>query len=148
MIALLVLYMNGQLLKPGHVEHVVGLSVLRPHPGGRFSPAARTISNQQLSSAIYLVYSSTVYLTPLLGGLIADRVGRTGTIIVGAGVMAIGHFLMAFDGSFLLALVCLMIGAGCLKGKTSPPRSARSTPLATPAAPMASRFSMWASTAA
>lgn len=115
MIALLVLYMNGQLLKPGHVEHVVGLSVLRPILEAVFAGGAH-YSNQQLSSAIYLVYSSTVYLTPLLGGLIADRLGRTGTIIVGASVMALGHFLMAFDGSFLLALVCLMIGAGCLKG--------------------------------
>ncbi|MDB5436827.1 MAG: amino acid/peptide transporter [Phenylobacterium sp.] len=115
MIALLVLYMNGQLLKPGHVEHVVGLSVLRPILEAVFAGGAH-YSNQQLSSAIYLVYSSTVYLTPLLGGLIADRVGRTGTIIVGASIMAVGHFLMAFDGSFLLALACLMIGAGCLKG--------------------------------
>ncbi len=115
MIALLVLYMNGQLLKPGHVEHVVGLSVLRPILEAVFAGGAH-YSNQQLSSAIYLVYSSTVYLTPLLGGLIADRVGRTGTIIVGASIMALGHFLMAFDASFLLALVCLMIGAGCLKG--------------------------------
>jgi len=115
MVALLVLYMNAQLLKPGHVEHVVGLSVLRPILEAVFAGGAH-YSNQQLSSAIYLVYSSTVYLTPLLGGLIADRVGRTGTIIVGASVMALGHFLMAFDASFLLALVCLMIGAGCLKG--------------------------------
>jgi POT family proton-dependent oligopeptide transporter len=115
MIALLVLYMNGQLLLPGHVEHVVGLSVLRPILEAVFAGGAH-YSNQQLSSAIYLVYSSTVYLTPLLGGLIADRVGRTGTIIVGAIIMALGHFLMAFDGSFLLALACLMIGAGCLKG--------------------------------
>jgi len=115
MIALLVLYMNGQLLKPGHVEHVVGLSVLRPILEAVFAGGAH-YSNQQLSSAIYLVYSSTVYLTPLLGGLIADRVGRTGTIIFGASIMALGHFLMAFDASFLLALVCLMIGAGCLKG--------------------------------
>lgn len=115
MIALLVLYMNGQLLKTGHVEHVVGLSMLRPILEAVFAGGAH-YSNQQLSSAIYLVYSSTVYLTPLLGGLIADRVGRTGTIIVGASIMALGHFLMAFDASFLLALVCLMIGAGCLKG--------------------------------
>lgn len=115
MIALLVLYMNAQLLKPGHVEHVVGLTVLRPILEAIFN-GGHHYSDQQLSSAIYLVYSSTVYLTPLLGGLIADLLGRTGTIIAGAVVMALGHFLMAFDASFLLALVCLMVGAGCLKG--------------------------------
>jgi POT family proton-dependent oligopeptide transporter len=107
--------MNGQLLKAGHVEHVIGLSVLRPILEAVFNGGGH-YSDQQLSSAIYLVYSSTVYLTPLIGGFIADRVGRTGTIIVGASVMALGHFLMAFDASFLVALVCLMIGAGCLKG--------------------------------
>jgi POT family proton-dependent oligopeptide transporter len=107
--------MNAQLLKPGHVEHVVGLSLVRPileaiYGGGKH------FSDQQLSSAIYAVYSSTVYLTPLLGGVIADWLGRTRTIIVGALVMALGHFLMAFDASFLIALACLMFGAGCLKG--------------------------------
>jgi POT family proton-dependent oligopeptide transporter len=115
MIALLVLYMNGQLLKPGHVEHVVGLAFIRPilesiYGGGKH------FSDQALASAIYAVYSSTVYLTPLLGGVIADWLGRTRTIVVGACVMALGHFLMAFDASFLLALTCLMFGAGCLKG--------------------------------
>ncbi|THD80696.1 MAG: MFS transporter [Phenylobacterium sp.] len=115
MVALLVLYMTGQLLKPGHVEHVVGLALLRPILERIYGGGAH-FSDTQLASSIYAVYSSTVYLTPLLGGLIADRLGRTGTIIVGASVMAVGHFLMAFDASFLGALVCLMIGAGCLKG--------------------------------
>src|ERR1043166_3101368 len=30
--------------------------------------------------------------------------------------MALGHFLMAFDVSFLLALLCLLTGVGCFKG--------------------------------
>jgi len=115
MLALLVLYMNQQLLKPGHVEHVFGLAFIRPILE-RIYGGGRHFSDQQLASSIYAVYSSTVYLTPLLGGLIADRLGRTRTIIVGACVMALGHFLMAFDVSFLIALCCLMFGAGCLKG--------------------------------
>lgn len=115
MIALLVLYMTGQLLKPGHVEHVAGLAFVRPILERIYAGGAH-LSDQALASAIYAVYSSTVYLTPLLGGLIADRLGRTRTIIVGACIMALGHFLMAFDASFLLALACLMFGAGCLKG--------------------------------
>ena len=70
-----------------------------------------------LGSAIYGFYSSTVYLTPIFGGLLADYVlGRTRTVILGACLMALGHFLMAFDQSFLMALACLMLGAGCLKG--------------------------------
>src|SRR5207247_3720125 len=34
----------------------------------------------------------------------------------GALVLSAGHFLMAFDVSFLLALTCLLTGVGCFKG--------------------------------
>jgi POT family proton-dependent oligopeptide transporter len=56
-------------------------------------------------------------MTPLLGGLVADRwLGRTFTVTSGAILMAIGHFLMAFESSFVLAMVLLLIGVGCFKG--------------------------------
>ena len=48
-----------------------------------------------------------------MGGLIADRwIGRTRSIIAGSVLMTLGHFLMAFDVSFLLALACLVTGTG------------------------------------
>ena len=79
-------------------------------PGHSLSPVA-------LASAIFGLYAGGVYLTPIFGGLLADRVlGRTWTIIIGALLMTAGHFLMAFEGSFLLALACLLIGVGCFKG--------------------------------
>lgn len=116
MTALLVLYMSKQLLLPGHIEHVAGfdaaLAFLKPIYGG-----GKAFTVLGLASAIYGFYSSTVYLTPMFGGLLADYVlGRTRTVILGACLMALGHFLMAFDLSFLIALICLMLGAGCLKG--------------------------------
>ncbi len=56
-------------------------------------------------------------MTPLGGGWLADRVlGRTHTVTIGASLMALGHFLMAFETSFLPALLCLLIGVGCFKG--------------------------------
>jgi POT family proton-dependent oligopeptide transporter len=114
--ALLVLYLAGQLLQPGHVEHVVGFGPARwffDHTYG----GGHTLSIKALAAAIVGFYTSTVYLTPIFGGLLADWVlGRTRTVILGAVLMATGHFLMAFDVSFLIALVCLMLGAGCLKG--------------------------------
>ncbi len=111
--ALLVLYMGQQLLLPGHVEHVAAFAAFRSgleHVYGRLSLAA-------LASVIFGLYAGGVYLTPLAGGWIADRVlGRTRTIVLGALVMALGHFLMAFEGPFLLALLCLLVGVGCFKG--------------------------------
>jgi len=70
-----------------------------------------------LASAIFGLYTGLVYLTPIAGGIIADRwLGHTRTITIGALLMAAGHFLMAFDVSFLIALACLVTGVGCFKG--------------------------------
>jgi len=111
--ALLVLYMGQQLLLPGHVENVAGFAAFRgwiESIYGVQSPAA-------LASIIFGFYAGGVYLTPIFGGFLADRVlGRTTTITIGAILMALGHFLMAFEQSFLLALTCLLIGVGCFKG--------------------------------
>jgi POT family proton-dependent oligopeptide transporter len=63
------------------------------------------------------LYGGLVYLTPIIGGLVADRaLGRKLTVTIGAVMMAFGHFLMAFEMPFLLALGCLLIGVGFFKG--------------------------------
>src|SRR4051812_19165665 len=101
---LLVLYMVNYLLKPEHIGSVIGLAWLRTwhYPG---------LDAQPLSSAIFGDYTSLVYLTPILGGIIADRLsGRRVALIAGAIIMAVGHFLMAFQGAFLFALLSLIIG--------------------------------------
>jgi POT family proton-dependent oligopeptide transporter len=111
---LLVLYMSKQLLLPGHVEHILGFGGARSALQFAYGHPLSVIA---LGSAIYGVYSGSVWITPILGGLIADRwLGRTRTITIGAVLMAIGHFLMAFEAPFLLALACLLIGVGCFKG--------------------------------
>ncbi len=111
---LLVLYMVRQLLLPGHIERIAGFTGFRSaleHAYGK------TLSNVALSSAIFGLYTGLVYLTPIAGGFVADRwLGRTRTITIGSLLMAAGHFLMAFDRSFLLALLCLLTGVGCFKG--------------------------------
>jgi POT family proton-dependent oligopeptide transporter len=107
--SLLVLYMVNELLLPGHVENIAGFEFFRRLYGG--------LDGQPLASAIFGTYTALVYLTPILGGLLADRVlGRRRTITIGAVTMAAGHFLMAFETSFLLALFCLIVGNGCFKG--------------------------------
>src|SRR6266496_2240774 len=112
--SLLVLYMVNRLLHPGHIERIAGFGPFRHLLEGIYRGP---LSVQALASAIFGLYTGLVYLTPIGGGLIADRVlGRTRTITIGALLMAAGHFLMAFDVSFLLALLCLLTGVGCFKG--------------------------------
>ena len=116
MTALLALYMIGQLLLPGHVEHVAGLSALRAAIERMTGP----LSNQAFASQIFGLYSGFVYFTPVLGGWLADRlVGRRVAVVAGALLMSGGHVAMAFDRSFLLALLLLITGCGLLKGNIS-----------------------------
>ena len=111
---LLVLYMVKYLLLPGHVENVVGFDWFGGVLARIYGAAPNT---QALSSHIFGSYAALVYLTPIFGGLLADRVlGKTRTVTIGALLMTAGHFLMAFEGSFLLALLLLVLGVGCLKG--------------------------------
>lgn len=116
MTALLVLYMVNQLLLPGHVENVVGFATFRGILEGVFGP----LSTQALASQIFGLYAGFVYFTPVLGGWIADRwIGQRSAVVLGALSMSGGHIAMAFDQSFLLALLLLVLGSGLLKGNIS-----------------------------
>ena len=76
--------------------------------------------SQQQASEIYGLYTGLVYLTPFFGGILADRAwGQRKTVIVGAVLMAIGHFLMAFQALFFPALVFLILGSGAFKPNIS-----------------------------
>jgi POT family proton-dependent oligopeptide transporter len=115
MTALLALYMVEQLLTPGHAGHVLGLAALRSlfEMRGPMSDAA-------FASLVFGWYSGLVYFTPILGGLLADRLlGTKATVVIGALLMSAGHIAMAFDASFLIALALLIAGSGCLKGNIS-----------------------------
>ncbi|MBL8772341.1 MAG: peptide MFS transporter [Phenylobacterium sp.] len=112
--SLLVLYMTKTLLFSPHVEQIAGYAVFHDLIQFVYRPGP---SEQAVASAIFGLYTSLVYLTPILGGVIADRLlGKTRTIILGGLLMAAGHFLMAFDATFLLALLCLVLGTGAFKG--------------------------------
>ena len=116
MSALVVLYMVNQLLLPGHVEHIGGFSAFRAAVESIVGP----LSTQALASQIFGLYSGFVYFTPLLGGMIADRwIGQRNAVVIGALCMSAGHVAMAFDQSFLLALLLLVVGSGFLKGNIS-----------------------------
>ena len=107
--ALLVLYLVNYLLLPQNVGNVAFFDSFRRLYGD--------LDGQPLASAIVGTYFASVYLTPIFGGLLADRVlGKRRTVLIGAITMSAGHFLMAFEVSFLFALLCLILGSGMLKG--------------------------------
>ena len=64
MASLLVLYLVKYLLLPGNVENVIGLEWLRSH-------FYAGLEGQPLASAVFGTYTSLVYATPILGGIIA-----------------------------------------------------------------------------
>lgn len=116
MTALLLLYMTQQLFTPPHIGHVTGFAAFRAGLEGVFGP----MSTLALASQIFGLYTGLVYFTPVFGGLFADLViGRRRAVMIGAVLMSAGHLAMAFDASFLLALLLLITGCGLLKGNIS-----------------------------
>jgi POT family proton-dependent oligopeptide transporter len=111
--SLLVLYMAGHLLQPGNIEAVAGFAGLR----GALEMIVGPLTTQALATQLFGLYAGLVYFTPIVGGALGDRVlGRTRAVLWGAALMAVGHFLMAFERSFLGALAVLIVGSGLLKG--------------------------------
>jgi proton-dependent oligopeptide transporter, POT family len=115
--SLLVLYMvNHLFVRPDAGAEVLGFNTLKR----ALETAFGVMTPQALSSQIYGLYTGFVYLTPFFGGLLADRLlGRRKAVIVGAVLMAIGHFLMASEHLFLVALMALITGNGCFKPNIS-----------------------------
>jgi POT family proton-dependent oligopeptide transporter len=82
------------------------------------------------SNLIYGAYTSLVYITPVLGGYLADRyLGQRKAVLFGALILTAGHLLMAVEGNggqgdpainvFWLALSCIVVGSGFLKANIS-----------------------------
>lgn len=111
--ALLVLYMAGALLLPGRVETVAGFAAYRSALEAFTGP----LSVQALAAQTFGFYIGLIYFTPVIGGAIGDRlIGRRAAVILGACLMTCGQFALAFDRSFLAALLLLILGTGLLRG--------------------------------
>jgi proton-dependent oligopeptide transporter, POT family len=111
--ALLVLYMVEQLLLPGHAERIAGFHGFRMAIESITGP----LSTQALASQIFGLYIGLVYFVPVFGGLLGDRLlGRRRAVALGALLMTAGHFCLAFERTFLVALALLTSGAGLLRG--------------------------------
>lgn len=84
------------------------------------------------ASVIYGAYTALVYITPVVGGYLADRyLGQRKAVLFGAILLTLGHFAMAFEGDgslgqanpminvFWLALALIIVGSGFLKANIS-----------------------------
>ena len=74
------------------------------------------------AATVYGNYVGSVWLTPILGGLIADRLlGQYRSVLLGGSIIALGHFTLAFKtlSTFYAGLVLIVIGTGLLKPNVS-----------------------------
>ena len=70
------------------------------------------------ATALYGTYAMLLYITPIFGGIIADKfIGYRWAVVIGAIIMTLGHAFMAFDTPLFLylGLACLVIGTGFFK---------------------------------
>ncbi len=70
------------------------------------------------SYGVYGAYTALVYMTPFVGGLVADRLlGQRAAVIIGGSLMALGHLVMTIQNqySFFVALALLIVGNGFFK---------------------------------
>jgi POT family proton-dependent oligopeptide transporter len=78
--------------------------------------------SKEQASHLYGWYQGLVYLTPLLGGYLADRlIGTHRSIIIGAIIIASGHFCLAVpaQSTFFLGLALIILGTGFFKSNIS-----------------------------
>src|SRR5215210_6710731 len=74
------------------------------------------------ATAIYGLYTGSVYFLPLIGGWIADRfIGAKRSTLIGGVIIALGHFSLAVPSLtfFYLGLVLVAVGNGFLKSNIS-----------------------------
>lgn len=85
-------------------------SVLGANPGWGWTA--------EQAGALYGTYAMLLYITPIFGGVIADKyIGSRAAVIIGAAIMTLGHASMAFDSPimFFIGLGCLVLGTGFFK---------------------------------
>ena len=86
--------------------------------------------SDEKSGVIYGAYTALVYITPVLGGYLADKyLGQRKAVVFGAVLLTFGHLIMGVEGTggqngaalnvFWLALAFIIVGSGFLKANIS-----------------------------
>lgn len=82
----------------------------------------KLLYSDEMSLGIYAAYGSLVYVTPIIGGMLADRIlGYRKAIIIGGVLMAIGHAMMSIETPFFFyaSLAIIIVGNGFFKPNIS-----------------------------
>ena len=78
--------------------------------------------DEKYAGQIYATYVSSVWYLPLIGGWLADKIfGARRAVLIGAIIIACGHYSMAIDtiGTFYAGLILIACGTGLLKPNIS-----------------------------
>jgi POT family proton-dependent oligopeptide transporter len=115
--AILTLYLASELLLGNRPNHVIAMGAFRHAVEAVTGP----LTTNAFATQTFGIYIALVYATPILGGWIGDRLlSRKLSVSLGALLMTLGHFSLAFDASFLFGMLFLACGAGLLRGNLSP----------------------------
>jgi POT family proton-dependent oligopeptide transporter len=109
---MLTLYMTQTLLKPGHVEHVIGFGAYRRLLVRLYGPLSPT----GIASETFGIATGLIYALPILGGFLADRwLGQRRAMVVGVLILVVAHVLLIGEPAFLISLALMIIGTGFVK---------------------------------
>jgi POT family proton-dependent oligopeptide transporter len=104
------------LFLDGRPDGVLGYQAVKRGLEAVYGP----LGPQPLAALIYGLYTALVYLTPLLGGFIADAVtGQKRAVLIGGVTMAAGEFLLTEPRLFFVGLLVLVLGNGFFKPNIS-----------------------------
>ena len=108
----LTLYMTQTLLRPGHVEHVLGFSAYAAFLRSVFGP----LTPLGIASQTFGIATGLIYALPILGGMIADRwTGQRRAAMAGVLILTVAQSLLISERTFLIALALMTLGTGLLK---------------------------------
>jgi POT family proton-dependent oligopeptide transporter len=114
--ALLMYYMTKHIFLADWQDKVLGHKAVM----GAITSVFGELSVQQQASQVYGLYTAFVYLTPLAGGMIADRfIGQRKSVFVGGIIMATAQFVLMSERLFYPGLLMLIIGNGFFKPNIS-----------------------------
>ena len=107
--AISVLYLSAYLFQPNHIGLIIGFAPVRAALTDLFGASTPA----ELASVMFGLAGACAYITPLIGGVISDRLmTRAQAVLLGAALCAAGQLLVAIPATYLIGLAILLAGIG------------------------------------